>query len=186
MASAPVQGTERRRGVEARVWISRVGLNPSGRGTASFSPMTDSSLAADRLALLEHRAWVRALASRDDRVEYVVVRRADQRPVGTAGLASLSRLHRRAEFGILIGEPAPGAAEDAGRTLLRQAFGPLGLDRVYLQTFADNVRALRLFLRLGFREEGLLRRHAAAGGGRRDVRIMGLLRSEADGLPPTA
>ncbi|HYE98134.1 MAG TPA: GNAT family protein [Planctomycetota bacterium] len=133
-----------------------------------------------------HRAWVRALASRDDRVEYVVVRRADQRPVGTAGLASLSRLHRRAEFGILIGEPAPGAAEDAGRTLLRQAFGPLGLDRVYLQTFADNVRALRLFLRLGFREEGLLRRHAAAGGGRRDVRIMGLLRSEADGLPPTA
>lgn len=127
-----------------------------------------------------HRAWVRRLAVRRDRLEYVMIRREDGLPVGTAGLAGIDPDQRRAEFGILLGEAGagPGIAAEGGALLLDHAFRSLGLERVFLHAFADNVRALRFFLRLGFREEGLLRRHARKDGQRRDVRVMGLLSTE--------
>ena len=129
--------------------------------------------------LESHRAWYEAYRRSSDREELIVLK--DERPVGTVGLSSIDRHHRRAEFGILIGEPSArgrGVAEAASRLLLERAFADLQLLRLWLHVFPENAAALRLYERLGFHREGLLRKHIIKDGVPRDIVVMGLLASE--------
>lgn len=133
--------------------------------------------------LEEHRRWVTQALGRGDREEYVICwRREADRPVGTIGLSAISSLHRRAEYGILVGDPEVrrhGVARAASELILHRAFGELGLERVYLYTFADNAPAIALYKGLGFSREGLLRAHGRRGdAARHDVVVMGLLQHE--------
>jgi len=129
-----------------------------------------------------HLRWLADVESRGDRHEFVIVDLQSGRTVGTIGLSQIDRRHRRAEYGVLIGEPdarGKGLAADASRLLLGYAFGALGLHRVYLHVFADNEPALRLYEWLGFKTEGCLRQHASKGGQLKDVIVMAILATEA-------
>jgi len=111
----------------------------------------------------------------------MIVERTSGRSVGTIGLSHIERTHRRAEYGILIGEPGArgkGLAAEASRLLLDYAFRVLGLVRVYLHVFHDNEAAIRLYERVGFAREGLLRRHVSKRGRSRDVVVMAAVRDD--------
>jgi UDP-4-amino-4,6-dideoxy-N-acetyl-beta-L-altrosamine N-acetyltransferase len=126
-----------------------------------------------------HLRWLAAVRARGDRQEFVIVDRASGRAVGTIGLSRIDPAHRRAEYGVLTGEPdarGKGFAAEASRLLLGYAFGPLGLNRVYLHVFPENEPAIRLYERVGFEREGLLRQHVSKGGRFRDVVVMGVLK----------
>ncbi len=128
----------------------------------------------------EHRRWFDAMRVSSDRLEFVICTATDV-PIGTIGLSGIDGQHKRAEYGILIGEPSAlgkGVAAEASSLLLAYAFQTLGFHRVFLHMFRDNVRARRLYERLGFVEEGVLRQHAVRGETYIDVVIMGLLREE--------
>lgn len=49
-----------------------------------------------------------------------------------------------------------GLGKDAIQTLLRHAFGELGLKSVYLRVFGDNLRAIRAYEHCGFRKVGAI------------------------------
>lgn len=127
----------------------------------------------------EHLAWLARLRPDGERREFIIVERAGGRAVGTIGLSQLDRRYRRAEYGLLIGEPSArgkGMAAEASRLLLQHAFTALGLNRVYLHVLADNDAALRLYDRLGFASEGVLREHVCKDGRFRDVVVMGIVK----------
>jgi N,N'-diacetyllegionaminate synthase len=99
----------------------------------------------------QHDAWFHALQQRTDRLEWVVCDRG--RPVGTIGLASLDLAAKRAEYGIMLGEPEArgrGVALAASIIVLDFAFDALDLEQIVLEMFSDNGRAGRLYERLGF------------------------------------
>lgn len=105
----------------------------------------------------------------------------DGRLVGYADLADIQDRVGRAEFGIALGERGvwgQGVGTAAGRAMLRHGFHTLGLTRVTAQVHAPNARSLSLMRRLGFRQEGVLRRHEVYRGGVVDVVQFGLLREE--------
>ena len=79
------------------------------------------------------------------------------------------------------GEQGKGFGRDGLALLLRYAFHELGLHRLWLDVFGYNGRAIHLYQRAGFREEGRLREHLQRDGRRWDVVLMGLLRSEWEG-----
>ena len=54
----------------------------------------------------------------------------------------------------------------------------LNLKRIELRVVDSNVRARRIYARLGFVDEGRLRRAALVAGAPADVIVMGLLREE--------
>jgi UDP-4-amino-4,6-dideoxy-N-acetyl-beta-L-altrosamine N-acetyltransferase len=129
----------------------------------------------------EHLRWLADVQARDDRHEFMILERTSGRSVGTIGLSRIDRTHRRAEYGILIGEPGArgkGLAAEASRLVLDYAFRTLGLVRVYLHVFPANDGAIRLYERVGFAREGLLRRHVSKRGRFHDVVVMAAVRDD--------
>jgi diamine N-acetyltransferase len=129
----------------------------------------------------EHLGWFTEVEARGDRHEFMIVQCASGRSVGMIGLSHIDLLHRRAEYGVAIGEPQgrlQGFATEASRLLLDYAFGVLRLHRVYLHVLVGNEPALRLYRRLGFEREGVLRDHVWKGGGFHDAALMAILAGE--------
>lgn len=131
----------------------------------------------------QHLEWFEQMKRGGRRREFVIARvqLSGEQPVGTIGLSEIDDVHRRAEYGIAIGEPSArgqGVAREASKLILDFAFQVLGLDRVFLHVFASNTNAIRLYERLGFVREGTLRRHVWKDQLPRDVLVMGLLKSE--------
>jgi RimJ/RimL family protein N-acetyltransferase len=101
--------------------------------------------------------------------------------VGTCCLVGIDWVSRLAELRIRIGDRQAwgrGLGSEATRLLLRYGFEDLNLDRIWLRVYASNSRAIHLYQKLGFQQEGRLRRAAHIKGIAEDVILMGLLREE--------
>lgn len=71
---------------------------------------------------------------------------------GTVSLKNIDFSKREAEFAITLHPEAmgTGAAQAASREILKIAFNQLKLKRVYLNVIERNIRAVRLYEKLGF------------------------------------
>jgi RimJ/RimL family protein N-acetyltransferase len=89
--------------------------------------------------------------------------------IGRAGLFALEQRRRphEAELGIVIGERSHwgrGYGREAVRLLVRFGFEDVGLERITLYTYPENVRARRAFEAAGFRFVRSLRRFSFERG----------------------
>jgi [ribosomal protein S5]-alanine N-acetyltransferase len=71
-----------------------------------------------------------------------------------------------------------GVATAAVALAVDHAFGPVGLHRVEATVRPENVASLRVLAKLGFRDEGLLRRYLEVDGAWRDHQLLALLEDE--------
>ena len=101
--------------------------------------------------------------------------------IGFISLGSIDKENRKAEVGMLIGEKRMwdrGFGTDALVTLLRHLFLELDFHRVGLEVFEYNVRAKKVYEKIGFTIEGLERQGLYRNGRYYDVILMGILRDE--------
>jgi UDP-4-amino-4,6-dideoxy-N-acetyl-beta-L-altrosamine N-acetyltransferase len=127
----------------------------------------------------EHEKWFTAML-RDRDVKYWIIENDDV-ALGVIHLTSISSTHEVCEWGMYLGEQSArgtGAAEGAAFLSIDFAFSELGVQRVTCEVIAGNERALRLYERVGFRHEGLLRSHVTKAGEPHDVVLMAILRTE--------
>ena len=98
-------------------------------------------------------------------------------------LAGNVMVHRRAgrhyahvgEMAIVVSRPR--RREGFGRDLMEMAISwsrAVGLSKLSLQVFPDNLRAIALYRSLGFTDEGLARGEVRMPSGERDLLLMGL------------
>lgn len=82
----------------------------------------------------------------DDKDEYL----------GTISLKNISERDHNAEFVIVVRKKVQGTgiAERAVTQILKYAFNELGLHRIYIKVFADNIPARTLYESCGFDLEG--------------------------------
>ncbi len=119
----------------------------------------------------------------DDLVVGIVLKATDEL-IGQCGLHGVNDKNRRCGFWILIGDRTnwdQGYGSEATRLMLALAFDTLNLNRVQLDVFVDNERAVRCYEKLGFRKDGILRQHAYREGAYHDLHLMSILRSEWSG-----
>lgn len=119
--------------------------------------------------------WFRNLQNKKNRVDYTIIFEGE--PAGLIGLLNIDDKNKKAEYYIcLAGEcfKGKGIANVASDFLIRESYEKLGLNRIYLYTEIDNIRAQRLFEKIGFMKEGLLKNDLIYNGRKIDRYIYGL------------
>lgn len=114
-----------------------------------------------------------------DRAWFVI--EIDGKVVGDCGLHDRDRRSRVAALGIGIYDPeyvGRGYGRTAAGLLLDWSFRIENYERIWLDTWATNERAIRCYRALGFVEEGRMRRQLFANGQYVDMVVMGLLRDQ--------
>lgn len=114
----------------------------------------------------------------------IALQQADQL-IGASGLEDIDFKNRHAVFGIFIGEKAEwgkGYGAEATRLMLQHAFETLNLNRVRLQVYETNARGRRLYEKIGFTQEGVLRQERYAQGRYWNAFLLAMLREEWEAL----
>ncbi|RME07861.1 MAG: N-acetyltransferase [Anaerolineae bacterium] len=136
------------------------------------------------LSLAAERRWFEAALQRppDERPFVIeVCSQGEWVAIGNIGLHRIDWRNRSAEVGIMIGEKEywnQGYGRAAMRLMLSHAFDTLNLQRVSLQVYANNPRAIRSYEKSGFVLEGRLRQAHYQDGVYHDVLVMSVLRPE--------
>lgn len=122
----------------------------------------------------------RTLASPSDRV-WSVLDAATGRYLGQVGLHQIHARSRVGRVACVIGARADhgkGFGTAAVRALVERGFGELGLHKLWLMVFRHNERGRRLYSRIGFVEEGVMREEYFHDGTWHDMVRFGLLARE--------
>lgn len=115
------------------------------------------------------------------RASFAIDELVDSKLVGFVHLMAIDWPCRAAQFGIVIGETSHqnrGIGSEATQLSLVYAFDTLNLDRIELRVVDDNLPAQHIYKKLGFAEEGRLRRAAYVNGVTIDIIVMAVLRNE--------
>ena len=111
------------------------------------------------------------------------VRSADEEGalLGIVNLSGIDWTSHTAEIGVAIVDPAVrgrGLGTQTLTLMLNYAFEQMGLRRVFARVMSENDPSLRLFDKLGFTREGVMREHVARDGRFLDMILFGLLKNE--------
>lgn len=101
--------------------------------------------------------------------------------IGNIDISSINWINRTGIYNIIIGnreQQGQGYAFEASIALLDHAFNRLNLNRIQLGVEVENKAAIKLYKKIGFIEEGLLRSNICKKGKYHDSLIMGLLKDD--------
>jgi len=122
--------------------------------------------------------WFERIKDSDTRKDFVFV--FNDRNVGMGGLTNVSKANRNCELYMYI-DPSfhgKGLGYKFCFELCKYAFDDLDLEKVYLYTFSENIPANKLYEKIGFKLEGVLRNHTFKNGLLRNRNFYGLLKNE--------
>lgn len=101
----------------------------------------------------------------------------NQTPIGYGQIVHIDNLNYSCELGFCIKPEFQGKGYGKALVdkLVKHAFKILKMHRIYLEVFADNEKALKLYEKYGFKKEGILRDKILKNGVFKDVLIMSII-----------
>ena len=136
------------------------------------------------MSLEDEEAWFSGMLSRPlaEHPLVIEIQQGDQWvAAGDCGFHNIDWRARAAEVGIFIGEKSlwnQGYGSEAMGLLLKHGFKTLNLNRIALDVYETNPRAIRSYEKTGFVHEGRKRQAMFKDGEYIDILIMSVLRSE--------
>ena len=130
----------------------------------------------------QHTSWVKGLNKNTSQIHWVVEYRSV--PVGAASLSNIDHENARAVYGMYIadtGAKLMGVGAAAEFLALEYAFNKLRLHKLSSEVFSANEAPIRMHLRMGYVEEGILRDHARFKKNWVDVHLLSILNHEWQG-----
>jgi len=125
-----------------------------------------------------HRSWLAAKVATGQVVQYIIIDKADDKPVGSVYYRDMDNHNRSAEYGIFIGEESArgkGLGTETAKLFTDFGFAELQLHRISLRVLAENTAARRSYEKAGFVQEGVFRDMELLDGQYRDVVFMARL-----------
>lgn len=115
-------------------------------------------------------------------IHYAIVDDNDDEYLGTISLKDISTKNMTAEYAISTRKKAHGRgiAKAATGLILKKAFFDYNLNRVYLNVLSDNIAAIKLYEKCGFRFEGEFREHLIINGKIASWKWYAMLKREFD------
>jgi RimJ/RimL family protein N-acetyltransferase len=105
----------------------------------------------------------------------------EERSIGTVFLRGVDKVNGSGTVGIFLGDRrylGKGYGTDALNALVDFGFGELRLERIELEVFDYNLRAIRSYEKAGFQTDAVLRRARFHRGAHHDVHLMSILRDD--------
>jgi UDP-4-amino-4,6-dideoxy-N-acetyl-beta-L-altrosamine N-acetyltransferase len=137
---------------------------------------------------VEHEAWLKAALNTPDRHYWII--KDDGLPVGLVGLTGVNPVWRRCDWAYYLGDPntrGKGIGACVELMVLDHVFGPLGMNKLCCEVFADNEAVWKLHESFGFTREAYYRDHVFKAGRFRDVIGLAILaRDWSAGRPACA
>lgn len=112
---------------------------------------------------------------------FAIVEKDTNKVIGNCGLHEINEIHRRATFGIFVGEKTywnQGIGAEATALILDYGFNILNLNNISLEVVAYNHRAIRCYEKVGFKKVGVRRNYVFMAGVYHDVVVYDMLASE--------
>jgi RimJ/RimL family protein N-acetyltransferase len=125
--------------------------------------------------------WFRQVESDKTRYIFAICNNTTSEHIGNVGLGNIDYINRHCMFNIFIYDHrnrCRGIGIEAAELALEFAFNKLNMNKVFLQTSEKFAEAIRLYQKLGFVREGIMRQHYYSNGKYEDKIMYSLLRSE--------
>lgn len=108
---------------------------------------------------------------------WAIIRKDNCQHIGNIKIDPVNKRHGIAEYGILMGDRqswGKGYAREASEAVIDYCFSELKLRKINLGVVEDNLAAVGLYDRLGFKKEGHLEKHGIYNGKYCDCHRMAL------------
>ncbi len=125
--------------------------------------------------------FIKSLSSQKVPTDIVFGIEIDGKLIGTVGIHRINWASRNGYLGIAIFNKSfwnRGIGTEATSLILKYAFEYLNLHKILLEVYEYNERAIRVYEKLGFKREGILRKNHYLKGKYYDVIVMGILQGE--------
>lgn len=142
--------------------------------------IVESSAAYRPISKKEHQRWFRSVRKRGDVVIWGIFLKPTLKLIGYCQLKTIHKIYKTAELQIRLGDPKEhnkGYGTQAIQLLLNYGFKKMRLRKIYLHVLVSNPRAIHIYQKFGFVQEGILRQHACIRGKFVDVLVMGLFKN---------
>jgi len=116
-----------------------------------------------------------------DAIVLIIIEKETNKPVGQSAFFRIDYISRAAVFYIAILDPAhwsKGYGSEATQLMVEYAFNTLNLNRIQLHVCAENSAAIKIYERVGFIKEGVLRKAMFRNGNYVDFWVMGILKRD--------
>lgn len=133
------------------------------------------------ISLANEQEKVEQYITSKDAVVLIIVEKETNKPVGQTAFFRIDYISRAAVFYIAILEPAfwsKGFGSEATKLMVDYAFKTLNLNRIQLHVCAENKPAIKIYARVGFQKEGVLRQAMFRNGNYVDFWVMGILKGD--------
>jgi RimJ/RimL family protein N-acetyltransferase len=131
--------------------------------------------------LEDETKWYDGQSALKDTYNFAIESLDEKNYIGGCGINSLDWKNSVAVVGIYIGEKTfwgKGYGTDAMNVLIKFIFEQMNINKIKLNVYDFNQRAVKSYEKSGFVKEGVLRQEIYKDGKYHDEYVMGLLRSE--------
>ena len=137
-------------------------------------PLSDLDVARTAIAKISEKSRTKT------GIRWGITLKNEDLVIGTCGYNSLVPTQFRGEIGYDLHRDfwKQGIMREALQAILAFGFDRLELNKIEAKVMLGNDASDRLLKKLGFKEEGVLRRHGYWKGGFHDLRIFGLLNED--------
>lgn len=131
-----------------------------------------SPLSSDAVSI-----WLKKAAESFEPLKFTIVSKSTKQSIGYIGFENINFIEGHSGFGFFIKKPfrGKGFGSEALNLLLEYGFLHLRLRRIYTEILENNLSSIKVTKKLGFVEEGRLRKQALRSGKYLDILIFGKL-----------
>jgi RimJ/RimL family protein N-acetyltransferase len=127
------------------------------------------------------KKYIQQITSSKNAVMFAICDKVNDVHIGNIKLDNFDWVNRTCELGLLLGDRTywgKGIGTEVMRLTLAYAFNQLNLRKVLLAVYANNPAAIKLYEKVGFKNEGCLRSQIFVKGEYIDKHYMGIFSNE--------
>jgi RimJ/RimL family protein N-acetyltransferase len=122
-----------------------------------------------------------SISANNDTYTFAIEAKETEELIGGCGTNAIDWKNSTATVGIFVGKEgylSKGYGTDAMNILINFIFNEMNINKVKLEVYSFNIRAIKCYEKLGFKQEGCLRKEIFREGKYHDILVYGMFRDE--------